>query len=839
MAEMTILGVALRRLIVSTVNGMGRGDHIRVIFRGTRAHTNGQTITLPAIRDMAVIPYSVARALIGFAIHEVFHIRMTDFSARIRAAESGKLPVLPGQTAPLKLIFDFDNAIEDYRIERDGSKEFPGAVSDLTALRTRIHPAVSRFPGAWYADPRACGPLALTWTGSALNRFTVPGVQDSLDAIVPPVRALIDSWTDRMKDVASTEHAVDLAIVFHQEACDYAAASQGKPSQRKTPAPQDPADASNDRQDTAASEPHQPDHKPSSDEATQAPQEERNEGEDGGSEGAAAAEPDADANQAPAPAEPEQTTKVDDDDRDGDGQADSGSDAPTSADEKTGNEPGQSEASPEPHTDTAGDDDRDAGEPSGAAPTDDALETGAEHRSAEEGASGSTQAQDGPSTSSAASSDAPQTGPSESRDDGSDSMSPDGQSDGVDGITFEAPEAGEDASSGTDAGARQQQDGKIDLNDGMGQMPADDGARANSPENCSSSDGHAADPFEGALEDGAAFDDLLDDLREAIQENPLPELPPQSIDGEVDPTQLVEAIKGANDVAPNYTSADPDPDANQSDDQKKRGATAHHYNDNRFEDVDVGAVEENKFAALMDAARGVIGTTARTIRRLLMAEEQKGVLRNRRSGEFDIRNISAVVRATGSCYKKRWHRPAPETHLFVLADFSYSMAGRELDTAVMSTVAIEEATQNTSIATSIYGYAGRSPVVRLFAFKEGRQARITTRRKLGAYEGVSMGCTPTGEAMAAVAELAEDVPEKRRVLLILTDGTADDVGLCKAMVPLIESRGTEVVAIGIMDDSVRSWCPNSFVINDISELPTALLSVIDPRAHKRALRKAA
>src|SRR3546814_9939501 len=49
----------------------------------------------------------------------------------------------------------------------------------------------------------------------------------------------------------------------------------------------------------------------------------------------------------------------------------------------------------------------------------------------------------------------------------------------------------------------------------------------------------------------------------------------------------------------------------------------------------------------MADAAGIIGTTARTIRRLLMSEEQKGTHRNRRDGTFDIRNISAIVRQTG------------------------------------------------------------------------------------------------------------------------------------------------------------------------------------------------
>src|SRR3546814_15553690 len=116
----------------------------------------------------------------------------------------------------------------------------------------------------------------------------------------------------------------------------------------------------------------------------------------------------------------------------------------------------------------------------------------------------------------------------------------------------------------------------------------------------------------------------------------------------------------------------------------------------------------------MADAAGIIGTTARTIRRLLMSEEQKGTHRNRRDGTFDIRNIPAIVRQTGNCYKKSWERPAPETHLTNLGAFSGSML-RSLHTSLQDAVsptmplalavtgmfAVNDAHPNTPMATSV------------------------------------------------------------------------------------------------------------------------------------------
>src|SRR3546814_8514054 len=69
--------------------------------------------------------------------------------------------------------------------------------------------------------------------------------------------------------------------------------------------------------------------------------------------------------------------------------------------------------------------------------------------------------------------------------------------------------------------------------------------------------------------------------------------------------------------------------------------------------------------------------------------------------------------------------------------------------AVTGMFAVNEATRNTAIETSMYGYTGYSPRVTLYAFKEGKQSQVATRRKIGNYANLSLDCTPTGEAMAA------------------------------------------------------------------------------------------
>lgn len=809
----TILGVDLRRLIVGTIRSLARGKDIRVAFRGSRAYTNGKTVILPKIRDLAEIAYDKARALIGYAIHELGHILFTDWTQVERALAEGKL------------VKKFENCIEDYRIERELVTEFPGAKEDLTALRVRIHPRLSDLTVGWLRDPRACGPLALTWTGSQLNGFPNPHLQQTLDAISPPVLAIIQNWTDRMEGVASTAEAVDLAIAFKAEADAYAAMTQ-LPDMAK---PKQPPHAANDDEDV-----NPPRQEQDPDQGGQAPEDapNRHDDPDGHPQGRAPAD---------------------------EGQEESGDGSAPKAQDDAIDMPGMD--GPSGETSDAGDDDASAG----GSPTDGS--TGQGNTAGEP---------DGAPTSDASS------GQPVPDADGS-------PQDGVDGLDFDPSAASKPGEGGrstpSESGSIEMNGGLLDEQNAHGDATGECGS--GEPEMGSSISDEEADPaqrdddgadrqqdapmqgpavddsdddrgFGDSLDESAEFEDMLDDMREQIAEDvrnggALPEEAPEASDGEVDPSDLEGDLDEANATAPDYTS-----DAGTKGGKANApGASKHHYDDTRFRPVSK-ETDECQYSALRSAAAGVISNTARTIKRLLMAEAKEGVITNRRSGQFDIRNMSAIVRNTGTCYKRSWTRPAPTTLLAILADFSGSMDSRgltwlmgansredekedehsPLTLAMMGALAIEQATQGTQVASALYAYTGHSPHVTLSVFKEGMQSRIETRRRIGAYRSIGMDCTPTAEAMAAVASRLENATEDRKVLLVLTDGQADNMDLCRDVSEFYIRRGIEVVAIGIQNSSVERWAPVSHVINDIKELPKALLSTIDPRA-RRNRRKAA
>ncbi len=378
-------------------------------------------------------------------------------------------------------------------------------------------------------------------------------------------------------------------------------------------------------------------------------------------------------------------------------------------------------------------------------------------------------------------------------------------------------------------------------------------------------DHDSTDPDDGEAEGGEAFRDLYED--DALQEDAamnayedlqdrmrggeeLPEATPEPSAGELDPSAVIDAVNAVDEDAPNYDSSDQDVDPQDLPEQTSRANLAkRHYGDARFSYAPAGGSDGSRINDLMEKGRGLISTTARTIRRLLMSEEKSGVLTNRRSGEFDIRNLSAIIRNTGTCYRRTWRKPSPRTLLVTLIDFSYSMRGwsekdalaleNPVSIAMAAALAIEEAVKGTPVNSAIYGYTGVSPTVKLHVFKEGEESANDVRRRIGGFERIEMNATPTGEAMAAVALRMDEAEEERRILLVLTDGEADDVALCSDVVRVLGRRGIEVVVIGIKNDSGEAWAPVHRTIDDVGQIPAALLDTIDPRAQKKARRMAA
>ncbi len=101
---------ALRQVALA----IGKREGINIVFQGSGAKTDGQTIYLPSA--LPADDEEIEILLRGFLDHEVGHIKHTDFS-------------LPTPSHPL--IHTLTNIVEDIRIERAMGYEYPGCAVNL------------------------------------------------------------------------------------------------------------------------------------------------------------------------------------------------------------------------------------------------------------------------------------------------------------------------------------------------------------------------------------------------------------------------------------------------------------------------------------------------------------------------------------------------------------------------------------------------------------------------------------------------------------------------------------------------------------------------------------
>lgn len=203
---------------------------------------------------------------------------------------------------------------------------------------------------------------------------------------------------------------------------------------------------------------------------------------------------------------------------------------------------------------------------------------------------------------------------------------------------------------------------------------------------------------------------------------------------------------------------------------------------------------------------------------------------NKRSGNrIDGRKLSRLIQGDARVFERRSHMQAPNTAIHLLVDCSGSM------NAIYSTdsnrrliqLAIESAM---ALALALEGISGVNSAVTRFPFgdsddvvpllKHGQKVR----RNASAFSAVTNGGTPLHSALWYAASSVIATREKRKVIMVLTDGQPDDECAAKAVIKRCESSGIELFGVGICFDTSHLF-DQSICINNVSELRSELFRI--------------
>jgi cobalamin biosynthesis protein CobT len=183
----------------------------------------------------------------------------------------------------------------------------------------------------------------------------------------------------------------------------------------------------------------------------------------------------------------------------------------------------------------------------------------------------------------------------------------------------------------------------------------------------------------------------------------------------------------------------------------------------------------------------------------------------------------------------------------ILVDMSGSMGGEKIRVAKMSAIAMAEALKALDIPFEVTGFTsvGDSRVgaeakkhkdlkrfnryherLELFVFKDFDAPSLIGIEKMEA-----MSNNPDGECVKWAANRLINRKEKRKILIVLSDGMPAADGDFKTLnydlklkVQQIMKSGIECVGLGVLTDAVKHFYPDHVVIKDLKTLPSETMS---------------
>ena len=196
-----------------------------------------------------------------------------------------------------------------------------------------------------------------------------------------------------------------------------------------------------------------------------------------------------------------------------------------------------------------------------------------------------------------------------------------------------------------------------------------------------------------------------------------------------------------------------------------------------------------------------------------------------------------------------------DTSVSLLFDFSGSMAGIPIETAMLMSHGLSTALEKCRIPCEVLGFTTTGPGALHIIVKEFKdRLRQCSANFAIACDSKHMGGTNDTDAILWATTRLLARPEKRKILVVVSDVQpnssfiAQDYpdlsynGLLKSAIMHVQKiKGIELAAIGIGDTQANEYYPNSINVMNISDLGPALVNrlqvLLDPAQAVRSYRK--
>ncbi|MGI9294514.1 MAG: hypothetical protein ACR2PS_11085 [Pseudomonadales bacterium] len=233
----------------------------------------------------------------------------------------------------------------------------------------------------------------------------------------------------------------------------------------------------------------------------------------------------------------------------------------------------------------------------------------------------------------------------------------------------------------------------------------------------------------------------------------------------------------------------------------------------------VGAGDADK---IMQSVHGATSALRTRLRGFVEATKRNRRVYTRRGTRFDGRRAVQGMLGDPRLYQRKIMGVAIDTATQILMDRSSSMDSRmqvARQSALSCAAALEEISGVRVGAAAFPGYQAVVDPLTYF----GEKVVQTAPR----YAGVkASGGTPLLPALMWAVDQLLQQPEKRKLLLVVTDGEPAQMEACVEVIRRCWFGDIEAMGIGILVPSITRLFPVSTCINDVSELASAMFAML-------------
>lgn len=245
-------------------------------------------------------------------------------------------------------------------------------------------------------------------------------------------------------------------------------------------------------------------------------------------------------------------------------------------------------------------------------------------------------------------------------------------------------------------------------------------------------------------------------------------------------------------------------------------------------DTKIGVAKEGHIdkAPLPEADIVQVSASSRALRTRLQGLLQSQILKRSRPsryGKMSGRDLFRLATNNPKIFKKHEEVQSIDTAVHLLLDVSGSMRSR-LKLATLACF---------SVASALSSVAGINVGVTAFPAIEEHIDYISVcplvrhgERVTNQFNISSHGTTPLTEALWWVTKKLLPLPEKRKLILLITDGEPDSETTVKASIREIERMGIEILGIGINSNHLADLVSHQASITAMDELAPAMFSIL-------------